>query len=97
MLLISPRISLSCVCGVFAGLLYRCSWIGLYHVNIIPSWLNINPYIGWFMNIFEDNKGLVLPMAATIERQRQEWADRYEQRLIYEQMQRTHRRDQVFS
>uniref|UniRef100_A0A0M3I032 UBA domain-containing protein n=2 Tax=Ascaris TaxID=6251 RepID=A0A0M3I032_ASCLU len=92
---------IACIAGLISGLIYRSHFAQIGKLNLIPSFIvqslqsTTNPF-GWlidkFINIGEDNRGnKILPVAATIERQRIEIIDEYERRLMLNQMQRMHR------
>uniref|UniRef100_A0A914WJG7 UBA domain-containing protein n=1 Tax=Plectus sambesii TaxID=2011161 RepID=A0A914WJG7_9BILA len=99
----SRRSTIACLCGLTAGALYRMNVLKVQSWSLIPSWMvsicsrPANP-IGWLIQRWtqwgEERKGRVLPVAATVERQRAEILDEYERRLIFAQMQQVHAMEQ---
>ncbi|VDK55658.1 unnamed protein product [Anisakis simplex] len=93
---------IACVAGLLSGLCYRSLFLPIHNrFSFIPSFIaqflqsTSNP-IGWLINKFatfgeNDKSGKILPVGATVERQRIDVIDDIERRLMLSQMQQLHR------
>jgi len=95
LLLSSTESRLSCMTGLVAGYMYRKDLFHMSQWSLIPDWLakHVDSVMEPLQNLCEDRRGRILPLGATIETQRQEAMDRFEQRMIYEQLRRQHLQD----
>ncbi|KAL3989816.1 UBA/TS-N domain family protein [Acanthocheilonema viteae] len=102
LLALSKPILIACAAGASSVLLYPQLFA---KVNFLPEFLvqlsqsASNP-IGWLFQKFAacgefGREGSVLPIAATIERQRIDILDNYERRLMFGQMQRIYRSERA--
>jgi len=91
----STEARLACIAGLAAGMLYKKDTFRMSKWSFIPNWLakHVDSFTEFFQNTGEDRRGRVLPLGATLEAQRQEAMDRFEQRMIYEQLRRQHIQD----
>jgi len=95
LLVSSTESRLSCIVGLIAGYVYRKNLFQMSNWSLIPDWLakHADSVTEPLQNLGEDRRGRILPLGATIEAQRQEAMDRFEQRMIYEHLRRQHLQD----
>ncbi|VDN50580.1 unnamed protein product [Dracunculus medinensis] len=93
--------------GVFVSLLYRNKLLSMDTVDFIPPPLSCfltsnSNFFGSMINKFTNfgeiaSNNQILPVAATLERQRMEAFDEYEKRLLFMQMRQLHMDEQANS
>ncbi|EFO26063.2 UBA/TS-N domain-containing protein [Loa loa] len=102
LLALSKPVLIACTAGASSVLLYpqlftKINFLPNFFIQLFRS--TSNP-IGWLLQKFAEcgefgSEGSVLPIAATVERQRIDILDNYERRLMFGQMQRVYRNERA--